>query len=89
MVSNMILDNDLVVKVSDATFTDYEVSKVNNEEEKIFISSEIVEAMLEDLVCEIEVLKEKYKDLQDDLENNYEKKEVDYYEEYGLNRNDF
>lgn len=85
----MILDNDLVVKVSDATFTDYEVSKVNNEEEKIFISSEIVEAMLEDLVCEIEVLKEKYKDLQDDLENNYEKKEVDYYEEYGLNRNDF
>lgn len=86
---SMILDNDLVVKVSDATFTDYEVSKVNNEEEKIFISSEIVEAMLEDLVCEIEVLKEKYKDLQDDLENNYEKKEVDYYEEYGLNRNDF
>lgn len=85
----MILDNDLVVKVSDATFTDYEVSKVNNEEEKIFISSDIVEAMLEDLVCEIEVLKEKYKDLQDDLENNYEKKEVDYYEEYGLNRNDF
>jgi hypothetical protein len=85
----MILDNDLVVKVSDATFTGYEVSKVNNEEEKIFISSEIVEAMLEDLVCEIEVLKEKYKDLQDDLENNYEKKEVDYYEEYGLNRNDF
>lgn len=85
----MLVDTDLFLKVKEASCTDYEITAVLKEKEKVLIDNDTIEAMLEDLVCEINVLKEKYQDLQDDLNNNYEKKEVDYYEEYGLNRNDF
>lgn len=85
----MYLDLETYLRVEDETFTKYNNLAVDKEKERVLVDSDTINAMLEDLITELGVMKEKYQDLQDDLNNNYEKKEVDYYEEYGLNRNDF
>lgn len=71
------LDEDLYNKIKKITMTDYDA--LGN-----FIPSESIEPMLEDLILEIEHLEEKYKDLERDLEDNYERipytKQIDYNE---------
>lgn len=85
----MYIDLNLFFKIQEATFTQYDNIAIVKDKEMALITSETIESMLEDLICEIDVLKEKYQDLQDDLENNYEKRAINYYDEYGLNREDF
>lgn len=85
----MYLELETYLRVQEETFTEYNNLAVDKEKERVLVDSDTINAMLEDLITELGVMKEKYQDLQDDLNNNYEKKEVDYYEEYGLNRNDF
>lgn len=79
------LDNDELEKinrVSNITFTDYEL-KGN------FISVESMMSAIEDLLIEIDKLEEAKKDMQQDIENNYELKNVNPYEEYGISERDF
>lgn len=79
------LDNDeleRINRVSKITFTDYEL-KGN------FISVESMMAAIEDLLIEIDRLEETKKDIEQDIENNYELKNIDPYEEYGISEEDF
>ena len=85
----MYLELETYLRVQEETFTEYNNLAVDKEKEKVLVDSDTIEAMLEDLITELGVMKEKYQDLKEDLENNYDPKKVDYYEEYGLSRSDF
>lgn len=69
----MIIETELFNKIKELTLMDYEVYKTKNEG-KVLITNETILAMYEDLICEIESQKEKYEDLMQTLENNYEYK---------------
>lgn len=45
--------------------------------------------IIEELVSELEHKEEELSDLQNDIENNYELKRIDPYEEYGVSERDF
>lgn len=79
------LDSDGLEKINEAskiTFTDYEL--LGN-----FIPVENMMNVIEDLLLEVDRLEEKYKDMEQDIENNYELKNVNPYEEYGISERDF
>lgn len=54
-----------------------------------FIPVESLMSCIDDLLTEIEKLQEKVKDLENDIENNYELKNINPYEEYGVSEKDF
>jgi hypothetical protein len=74
------IDEDLYKKIQSFTMTDY-----NREGEMIPVES--IEPMLEDLICEIERLEEKYSDLEQDLQDNY--KPISPAEMYAVSDKDF
>ena len=79
------LENDTlktINRASDITCTDYEL--LGN-----FIPIESMMCIVEDLLLEIDHLKECIEDMEQDIENNYDRKEFDPYDEYGVSRNDF
>lgn len=79
------LENDTlktINRASDITCTDYEL--LGN-----FIPVESMMCIVEDLLLEIVHLKECIEDMEQDIENNYELKNFDPYDEYGVSRNDF
>lgn len=79
------LENDAlktINRASDITCTDYEL--LGN-----FIPVESMMCIVEDLLLEIDHLKECIEDMEQDIENNYELKNFDPYDEYGVSRNDF
>lgn len=53
------------------------------------ISEDDAISIIEELVSEIEHKEEELSSLQNDIENNYELKNVDLYEEYGVSEKDF
>lgn len=53
------------------------------------ISEDDAISIIEELVREIEHKEEELSSLQNDIENNYELKNVDLYEEYGVSEKDF
>lgn len=69
-------------KVEDITCSDYEI--VGN-----FIPVDMLIGVIEDLLVEIDRLEEEKKDREQDIENNYELKETNFYEEYGISEEDF
>ena len=66
----MILDEELYMKITNETLTDYE-GWLNKDKEEYFVTCSNVIGMLEDLVCEIEHWKEQYEDLKQDMYQNY------------------
>lgn len=76
------IDEDLKTKIEKITITDYDF-KGN------YLPSESIVSIFEDLICEINRLEEKYKDLEQDIEENYELKSFNPYEEYGISERDF
>lgn len=78
----MRIKKELIEKIEKITMTDYEV--INNEA-GCLIPVENIEAVLEDLLLEIEARGEKYEDLKNDIKENYELKKFDPYIEYGIN----
>lgn len=75
--------NEVFVKVAD-----FELLK------KYFRNYDIVSidelcGLVEELDYEIERLEEKIRDMQDDIEQYYEPKKFDPYEEYGISERDF
>ena len=79
------LNNDeleIIKRVSKITFTDYEVKDD-------YIPVESLLVAIEDLLVEIGRLEEERKDIEQDIENNYELKNVNSYEEYGISERDF
>lgn len=79
------LDNDELEKINNAskiTGSDYEL-KGN------FVPVESMITIIKDLLIEIDNSEEKIKDMERDIENNYELKNVNPYEEYGISERDF
>ena len=75
--------NEVFIKVAD-----FELLK------KYFKNYDIVSidelcGLVEELDYEIERLEEKIRDMQDDIEQYYEPKKFNPYEEYGINERDF
>lgn len=73
---------ETINKVSDITSTDYEL--LGN-----FVPVDSLICIIDDLLYEIDHLQEKYKDLEKDIEENYELKPFNPYEEYGVSEKDF
>lgn len=71
-----------VKKIEELTSTDY-TFKYNS------IPADSIEELVEDLLNEIDRLESKINDLEQDIENNYQLKERNEYEECGLSINDF
>lgn len=57
-------------------------------EKDIYTWDEIV-GIIEDLECELHNKEEELEDFKKELEENYERKKVDYYYEYGISEKDF
>ena len=74
------LNEELYKKIQSITMVDYEAKGD-------FIPSESIEPMLEDLICEIDRLQEKYEDLEQDLQDNY--RAITPAEMYGVSDKDF
>lgn len=74
------IDEDLYKKISDITCTDYE--KIGD-----FMPVDSIVPMLKDLLIEIEHQKEKYEDLERNLEDNY--RPIPVSEHLGIDDKDF
>ena len=86
----MIVDEtnyDIFKRVSDLTLTDYEIKWFNSEEINGYIPAENLLSMIEDLLCEIDSLEEKYKDFEKYVEDNY--RHLTYEEQIDYNPADF
>ncbi len=68
----MIIETELFNKIHDLTLEDYEPFMVNNEKEQAYINEFNIRSMLEDLVIEVEHWKEKYEDLESQINNDYD-----------------
>ena len=73
-------DEDLYNKIVAITTTDYE--KYGE-----FVPSKSILPMIQDLVHEIDVLKEKQEEFEQDVEDNY--RPISYGEQIGFNEKDF
>lgn len=69
-------------EITDITMVDYE-AKLN------YVPSENIINIIDDLLYEIHRLEEKIEDMENDIEENYELKPFDPYEEYGVSERDF
>lgn len=79
------LENDELEKIKQVeklTCTDYDL--VGD-----FIPGDSLMSAIEDLLVEIHNLQEKVTDLENDIENNYKLKNINPYDEYGVNERDF
>ena len=76
------LDEEKLKEIQEITMTDYE-AKLG------YIPSENIINIIDDLLCEIHNMQEKISDMEQDIENNYELKEVNPYIEYGVKESDF
>lgn len=77
-------DKDLekIKKISDITGTDYELKG------NLVPVDSLIYALL-DMLTEYTNKQEEIEDLKQDIEDNYEPKKIDPYEECGISRNDF
>lgn len=88
----MIINEDnyeTLKKVSDITLIDYDIKWLNAENTEGFIDCDNLLTMIEDLIVEYHNKEEEIDDLKQDIEDNYELKRIDPYDEYGISRNDF
>ncbi|MBP3920802.1 MAG: hypothetical protein J6D28_04480 [Bacilli bacterium] len=74
------IDEDLYKKISNITCTDYE-------KKGDFMPADSIIPMLEDLLVEIDHQKEKYEDLERDLEDNH--RPISVSEQVGISDKDF
>jgi hypothetical protein len=82
----MRIKKELIEKIESITMVDYEVM---NNETGCLIPVENIEAVLEDLLLEIDAREEKYEDFKNEVKEFYELKRFDPYKEYGISEKDF
>ena len=86
----MKIDKEVYEKISEITGVDYEGMYYKDPDiDYLLVFSEAVNNMLEDMLVEYNRKVEEINDLKQDIEDNYEPKKIDPYEEYGISRNDF
>lgn len=76
-------------KASDITLVDYDIKWFDAENIDGYIDNEGLLEMIEDLLVEYHHKEEELEDLKRDIEDNYEPRKIDPYEEYGVSRYDF
>lgn len=79
MIERFMLNEELEEKVGKITGVDY-TGMLNVKD---------IENIIKDLITEYDRLEEKFDDLKENVDNNYEEKKIDPYEEYGINPKDF
>lgn len=68
----MMIDKELLERIEEETFVDYEAyDVVGGNEKETYIREDMVKSMLEDLLTEIGGFKDKIKDIIQDREDNY------------------
>jgi len=75
-------DRELMNKVAEITMVDYEMWKE-------FIPIDSLEIALKDLLCEYNKKIEELEDLKQEMEDNYEPRKIDPYDEFGVSERDF
>lgn len=86
----MKIDKELYEKISEITGVDYEANYYKDPDiEYVLVFTDAVVNMLEDLLSEYHHKEEELEDLEQDIEDNYQPRKIDPYEEYGVSRNDF
>ena len=68
----MEIDYSLILRVENATMTNYNKFKVGDEKTRLMNKAEI-ESMLEDLLSEIKSLQDLIDDIENDVRDNYKK----------------
>ena len=81
----MKISKDLYMKISNKTMTDYEGIVLGDE--LFYVEPETIEAMFEDMFCEIDRLEEELEHEIQDKRDNY--KPISKYEEIGMSERDF
>ena len=77
----MMIEKELLEKVENKTFTDYEVyDVVGGNDNETYVKSDMIHSMLEDLLAEIENLEEQLEEAKQPIE------EEDHYEDYTLKK---
>jgi hypothetical protein len=76
------IEEEVLERIEKLTMTDYE-AKLG------YLPAESLTSIIDDLLLEIDSLEEKIEDLERDIENNYELKNANPYEEYGVSERDF
>ena len=82
--------NYLTIKnVLDITLVDYDIKWYDAENHEGYIEEDSILSMLDDLMTEVHKKEEELEDLKQEIEDNYELKKIDPYEEYGVSKYDF
>lgn len=83
----MNIDLNTYLRVQELTCTQYGNLAVFKDKEQALIDNDTVESMIEDLICEIDRLKEQIEDMEQDIKDNYKK--VPVAEQVGIRDSDF
>lgn len=81
------LEEKLYKRITEIGCSDY--GDTLQKDDKVYVNIDGIYAMIQDLVDEYDNKEEEYNDLKEDIDNNYELKREDVYDEYGVSRNDF
>ena len=77
----MMIEKELLEKVENKTFTDYEVyDVVGGNDNETYVKADMIHSMLEDLLAEIGYLEEQLEEAKQPIE------EEDHYEDYMLKK---
>ena len=68
-----LIDKNLMEKIRKLTSTDYGLEEYYGDEKKVWIDSETIEPMLDDLIWEMEEREEKFNDFKQDVVDNFER----------------
>mgnify|MGYP003290291591 CR=1 FL=1 len=71
-----------IKEIENITDVDYEI-------EGNYIPLDSFVCMAKDMLYEYHKIQEQKEDLEQDMEDNYEPKKIDYYDYYGVSRSDF
>lgn len=68
-----LIDKNLMEKIKELTSTDYGLEEYYDDEKKVWIDSETIEPLLDDLIWEMEEREERFNDFKQDVKDNFER----------------
>lgn len=68
-----LIDKNLMEKIRKLTSTDYGLEEYYDDDKKVWIDSEVIEPMLDDLIWEMEEREVQFNDFKQDVVDNFER----------------
>ena len=68
----MVIEKTMLLKIEEMTDYAYDVQKIKGEKDMYLITNEDVIGMFENLFAEIDSWKQKYEELKQDMQDNYQ-----------------